>query len=167
MKTGISSVQLMIKCLSNKKEEPMIRKMCQKFISLIGSIYNRLKRIFPSRNNTLMSVKQSAMKSNNIQQEILVFTQTSFVQKVLIENTGIINKNDPVEELENACWNGMLYKMLPELMPRKQRRRLEISIWQICTSEYSLFIDMAEGQDLVQNSGSISPFQFLSTSRMN
>jgi len=107
------------------------------------------------------------MKSKNTQQEILVFTQTSFVQKVLIENIGNINKTDLVEELEKAFWNGMLYKMLPELMPPGQRRRSQISIWQIYTSECALLIDVAEAQDIVQNSCSISPFLFLSTIRMN
>jgi hypothetical protein len=107
------------------------------------------------------------MKPDNIQHEILVFTQTSFVQKVLIENIGNIKKTDPALELEEAFWNGMLDKTLSELMLPKQRRRADISIWQICTSECSLLIDMAEAPGLVQNWGSISPFLFLSTIRMN
>lgn len=107
------------------------------------------------------------MKSNNIQKEILVFTQTSFVHKVLLENIGNIKNIDPAEELENAFWNGMLNKMLPELMLPRQRSRSEISIWQICISEYSLLVDMAKAADIVQNSSSISPYLFLSTVKMN
>ena len=107
------------------------------------------------------------MKPNNIQKEILVFTQTSLVQKVLLENISNIKKTDPAEELEKAFWNGMLNKMLPELMLPRQQRRSEISIWQICISEYSLLIDMAKVPDIVQNSSSISPFLFLPTVKMN
>jgi hypothetical protein len=145
----------------------MIRKIFQMFISLVGSIHSRSKRIGPIHSNTLMPIKQSAMKSNNIQHEILVFTQTSFVQQVLNENIGNIKKTDPALELEEAFWNGMLNKTLSEFMLPKQRRRAEISIWQICANEYSLLIDMAETPELVQNWESISPFLFLSTIRMN
>jgi hypothetical protein len=145
----------------------MIRKIFQTFLILIGSIQNRLKCIRPSHNNTLVSTKSSAMIPINIQKEILVFTQTSFAQKVLHENISNIKKTDPAEELEKAFWNGMLNKMLPELMLPRQQRRSEISIWQICISEYSLLIDMAKVPDTVQNSSSISPFLFLPTVKMN
>ena len=107
------------------------------------------------------------MKSKNIQQEILVFTQTSFVQKALIENIGNNKKSYPAEEFEKAFWNGMLNELLPELMLPKQGRKSEISIWQISTGESSLLIDMAEAPDIVQDSHSINPYLFLSTPKMN
>jgi hypothetical protein len=145
----------------------MMRKMFQMFTSLVGSINNRIKCIGPLHNNILVPIKQSAMKSQNIQQEILVFTQTTFAQKVLMENIGNNKKSCPAEQLEKAFWNGMLNQMLPELMIPTKRRSPEISIWQICTSECSLLIDMAEAPDIIQDSSSISPFLFLSTPKMN
>jgi len=114
-----------------------------------------------------MPIKPSVMKAKNIQQEILVFTQTSFVQKVLIENSGDNKKNQPAEQLEIAFWNGMLNKMLPELMLPRQIRGEEIAIWQIYTSDWSLLIDMAEAPDIIQDSRSICPCLFLSTANMN
>ena len=107
------------------------------------------------------------MKSKNIQQEILVSTQTSFVQKALIENIGNNKKSYPAEEFEKAFLNGMLNEMLPELVLPKQGRKSEISIWQISTGESSLLIDMAEAPDIVQDSHSINPYLFLSTPKMN
>lgn len=122
---------------------------------LINNFYSRLVN------------KKSAMKSKNIQQEILVFTKTSFVQKAINGNMRNNNKGYPVEKLEKALWNGMLKEMLPELMLPKEKRRSKISIWQISTGEFSLLIEMAEAPDIVQYSRSINPFLFLSKPKMN
>ena len=145
----------------------MIRKIFKMFISLVGVIHNRLKCIGPFHNNTLVPVKQSVMNSQNFQQEILVVMQTSFVQKILIENIGNDKKSYPAEQLEKAFWNGMLNQMLPELTLPKQRRSSEISIWQIRTSECSLLIDIAEAPDIIHYWCSINPFLFLSAANMN
>jgi hypothetical protein len=142
-------------------------KIFQLFTSFVGSIRNRLKCTGPFHYNRLVPVKQSAMNSQNIQQEILVFMETSFVQKILMENIGNDKKNYPAEQLEKAFWNGMLDQMLPELTLSKQPRRSEISIWQIRTSEYSLLIDMAEVPDIIHYWCSICPFLFLSEANMN
>ena len=107
------------------------------------------------------------MKPKNIQQEILVYTETSFAQKTLVEKRDSDERVSPSEELEKACWNGMLNQMLPELMLPVQGRRLEIYIWQISTCESSLLIDVAETPDIVKDSHSINPRLLLSTHRMN
>jgi len=144
-----------------------MRKMFRMLTALVGSIHNyKYSNIWPFCKSCWVYNKKSAMKSKNIQQEILVFTQTSFVQKAIIENTGNCNK-DAVDKLEKAMWNGLLKEVLPELMLTKQAGRSDISIWQISTGAFSLLIDMAEAPDLVQDTRSISPFLFLSTPKMN
>ena len=107
------------------------------------------------------------MKSKNIQQEILVYTETSFAQKTLVEKRDIDERVSPSEELEKAIWNGMLNEMLPELMLPIQGGKSEIYIWQICTGESSLLIDMAETPNIVKDSHSINPYLFLSALKMN
>ena len=107
------------------------------------------------------------MKPKNIQQEILVFTETSSAQKTLVEKRDSDEGASPAEELEKAFWNGMLNEMLPELMLPMQGRRLEIYIWQISTGESSLLIDIAETPDIVKDWQSINPRSLLSTNRMS
>lgn len=146
----------------------MIRKMFRMLTAIVSSIHNhKHSNIWPFCKSSWVLNKKSAMKSKNIQQEILVFTHTSFVQKAIIENTGNNNKGCFVEKLEKALWNGMLKEMLPELMLSKQGRESELSIWQISTGEFSLLIEMAEAPDIVQDARSISPILFLSTPKMN
>ena len=107
------------------------------------------------------------MKPINIQQEILVFTQTSFAQKTVIEKGDIDERASPGEELEKAFWNGLLNEMLPELMLPMEGRRVEIYIWQISAGESSLLIDMAETPDIIKDWQSINPRLLLSTTKMN
>jgi len=136
--------------------------------ALVGFIHNcKNSYIWPFCKSSWVFNKKSAMKSKNIQQEILVFTQTSFVKKAIIENICNYNKGCAVDKLEKAMWNGMLKEILPELIVTNQAGRSDITIWQISTGEFSLLIDMAEAPDLVQNTLSISPFLFLSTPKMN
>jgi len=56
---------------------------------------------------------------NTTVQEILLMTNTSFSKRQLCETR--THKNDrhlaPAEQLEVACCNGLLYEMLPEIMP--------------------------------------------------
>jgi hypothetical protein len=107
------------------------------------------------------------MKPKNIQQEILVFTETSFAQKTLLEKRESDDRVSSAEELEKAFWNGMLNEMLPELMLPILSQRLEIFIWQISTGESSLLIDLAETPDLVKDSDSINPYLFMSALKTN
>ena len=160
----------------------MVRKLFHMVISLVGSILVCVHNFYshrlipfikqcgctrPSPNNSLMSIKQSVMNPKNIQQEILVFTQTSFAQKTLAEK-GDKNENTyPAEELEKAFWNGMLNEMLPELMLPIQEQKSEVFIWQIYSSEFSLLINTAETPDMAKDSHSLNPYFFLSNPKMN
>ena len=138
----------------------MMRRVFQILTGFTGSIWSSYKKIS-------ISIKQSAvMKQKNIQQEVLVLTQTSFAQKALIGNGGA-KKFCPAEELEQGFWNGLLNEMLPELMLPMQGRRSELFIWQISFGEFLLLIDMAETPVIIEDSYSINPSCFLSLSKMN
>ena len=142
----------------------MIRKMFQLFTGLASFIHTRLKCTGRFHHNTLAPLKQSAM----IQQEVMVFMQTSFVQKILMENISNDKKSYPAEQLEKAFLNGMLNQLLMDFMPHPgQQQRSETAIWQIRTSECSLLINRAEAPGIIQYSCSISPFVVLSTATMN
>ena len=135
--------------------------MFQILMGLVDSIRS-------SYTKSSISIKQSlAMKQKNIQQEVLVLTQTSFAQKALIGQNGGNKKSFPAEELEKGFWNGLLNEMLPELMEPMQGRQSELFIWQISIGEFLLLIDMAETPEIIEDSYSINPCCFLSISKMN
>ena len=63
------------------------------------------------------------MNSDNIKQEILFLTGTSFSQRPLIENDGQDNSGQlsQSEKLEKAIWTGMLDELLPEIISEHAR----------------------------------------------
>ena len=61
------------------------------------------------------------MKPNPIIREILLVTTTTFSKRQLCE-TDVQDKNSqltPAEQLEAACWNGLVYELLPEIMQKR------------------------------------------------
>lgn len=107
------------------------------------------------------------MKKKNVQQEVLVLTETSFAQKALIRYNGDTKNFSSAEDMEGGLWNGLLDEMLPELMTPMQGRKSEYFIWQISTGEFLMLIDMGETPGIVEDSYSINPNLFLSISKMN
>jgi hypothetical protein len=134
----------------------MMRKALQMLTGLVGSIWSSYKKSFRSKKQL------SVMKQKNIQQEVLVLTQTSFAQKALIDNDGGHKKSCP-EELEKGFWNGLLTEMLP-YHPWTAVRAFHLA--DKCR-DFSLLIDIAETPDIIEDSYSINPRCFLSVSKMN
>ena len=58
------------------------------------------------------------MKTTNTHHEILFFTGTSLANRQLTDTKENINgkTNSTIEELEKACWNGIIYEMFPEIL---------------------------------------------------
>jgi len=97
------------------------------------------------------------MNTDIIQQEILLLTGSSFSQRQLIENgTKDDSKNlSASEQLEEACWTGLLDELLPEIIENKK-----LHIWQIGDTEFSLLIELSEYPS-AEKDLSINPYYFL------
>lgn len=107
------------------------------------------------------------MKTNTTQLEILLVTNTTFIKKELYEKeaykeVGYLSQD---EQLERACWNGLLVELLP-----KNRLRLkmdeEFFIRQIVRGEYSLQIVLSDStafmkKQQIDKRFSIDPSLFL------
>lgn len=101
------------------------------------------------------------MKTNSTQQEILLMTGTSFSSRQWCEKTDPVQNNfTDKEQLQNACWNGLLQEMLPEICkPTAEDKNLYL--WQI--TEASSFIDLELGEvpGEIEKIYSINPYSFL------
>ena len=103
------------------------------------------------------------MKTKNTNQEILLFTGTSFSSRqFLIKDAGGNegSGNSSIESLEKACWAGMLFEVLPELIgcPSADNKTF---IWHILSAEHFLRISMGPYPALIENEASIDPYFFL------
>lgn len=103
------------------------------------------------------------MKTNSTQQEILLVTGTSFSSRQCFEKNDNNGCNDLNEKqlLEEACWNGMLPGMLPELY-EKTENNSKLYLWQIREAKSFIEIDLGELPEEKDSYLSIDPYLFLS-----
>jgi len=101
------------------------------------------------------------MKINTAQQEILLMTGTSFSSRPWCEKEGNNNQHLSSEEkLKEACWNGMLQEMLPEICkPFIGERKL--FLWQVREAHSFIELDLAEEPCEMNKYFSINPYSFL------
>jgi hypothetical protein len=106
--------------------------------------------------------KLKIMKTNSTQQEILLMTGTNFSARQCCEKNDSSNPNNLTgkEQLEEACWNGLLKEMLPELCEHAAGDK-KLYLWQI--KEGSSFIELELGDVPAEKEKyfSIDPYSFM------
>jgi hypothetical protein len=107
------------------------------------------------------------MKARSTQQEILLLTGTKFSEREWAEK--IVedkNKLSATEKLEDACWNGLLNEMLPELV-QKTKEGKKLFLWHIRHCRAFLGIDLSEASPLIEREYSIDPYFFVPGLHLN
>lgn len=108
--------------------------------------------------------KPTNMPNNSTQQEVLLITGTGFASRQYSEKDNSENSNNlsQEEKLREACWNGMLKEMLPEifLMAGSDAR---LFLWQMREAHHLLALQMAEAPVEVDYYNSIDPYCFMQT----
>ncbi|MEO6839115.1 MAG: hypothetical protein ABI185_12060 [Ginsengibacter sp.] len=102
-----------------------------------------------------------------LQQEILIMTGTSFSSRLYCQDIGINNKiYTETEHLQEACWNGLLPAMLPEICEWAFQNKT-LYLWQVKENRSCIEIDIAEAPSMMERIYSIDPYAFLSVKLMN
>lgn len=99
------------------------------------------------------------LKSN--QQEILLITGTSFSSRHCYQKEDPENPDhlSEIEQLEEACWNGLLGEMLPEICAKPANKK--IYLWQIKEACSFIEIELGELPKEKEKYFSIDPYTFL------
>src|SRR5690349_16174499 len=107
------------------------------------------------------------MKPQHLHQEVLVFTNTTFLQEVLCRKNSSNKNNSAIEELEEAIWDGLLYDLVPEIM--LSTPDIKMVIRGVYAGEFYLLIDMADNPEPTAPINSIDPglLSALSLARQN
>ena len=101
------------------------------------------------------------MKTIATQQEILLITGTHFSEREWAEkNVEDKNKLSGNEKLEDACWNGMLDEMLPEIVEKTIDGK-KLFLWHIRHCQSFLEIDLSEESPMIERDFSIDPYFFV------
>ena len=82
------------------------------------------------------------MKSQINNQEMLLFTNTSFARKERGKwNNAYKNETNSADQLEKACWSGLIFEMLPGIFTGDNQKNRYV--WQV--NPASQFIHVASG----------------------
>ena len=102
------------------------------------------------------------MAQTSTQQEVLLVTNSGFASRQYCEKDGNEHaKNLPQpEKLKEACWNGLLKEILPELfyMSGPDAR---LYLWQMRECQHMLALEMAEEPCDIDFHASIDPYCFM------
>ena len=107
------------------------------------------------------------MKAQPTQQEILLLTGTKFSEREwaekLVEDK---NKLSATEKLEDACWNGLLDEMLPEVV-QKSAEGKKLFLWNVRQCRSFLEIELSDSSPVIEKENSIDPYLFVSLIPLN
>ena len=96
------------------------------------------------------------MKKIYTAQEILVLINTKFAAKEWIEKNEQNANRPPVEQLADACWNGMLHDRLPELGLMVNYKNLPI--WELREGNHLLYMKLGEQDEAPEAEFTINPY---------
>ena len=108
------------------------------------------------------------MKNKSTQQEILLITGTGFSSrqytgKDASEASNNISEN---ERLKEACWNGLLRDMLPEIFMLADNPH-KLYLWQMREARHFFSLEMGENPADIDFFFSIDPYCFMCTKGYN
>ena len=106
--------------------------------------------------------KINDMKPTNTHHEILLIANTSLANKHLAGNEAPGRDNRPasIEELEKACWNGILHDMFPEIL-NTIYPKCQSFLWKVLTGKNFLCINLGAYPVPAEHDGSIDPYFFM------
>jgi len=89
-------------------------------------------------------------------------TNTTFAQRQWIETGNDQNEHhySKNEQLEDACWNGMLYDMLPGIIAKSPTGK-QLFLWQMKQKSLGLEMELGEFPPTIERYFSIDPQYFL------
>ena len=109
----------------------------------------------------IKNFKPSEMKTNSTQQEILLMTGTSFSTRQWCPRDEAKETNySEIEKLEDACWNGLLQEMLPEICEQNDKAK-KLFLWQVKEGKSFIELELGEIPEAVEKEFSIDPYSFL------
>ena len=108
-----------------------------------------------------VSFKRYNMKTDFTQQEILLLTGTTFSKREWSYKDNDAKSNfTEKEQLEEACYNGLLEEMLPEIFILNSAEK-KLYLWDIKQGKSFIELELGEVPDKIDQRFSIDPYSFL------
>ncbi len=98
------------------------------------------------------------MNKTATQQEIILLTNSQFAKKEFQKNYGE-KESLQKHQLEEACWDGLLINLLPELL--KLNRHSNINLWNINVANNFLDLQFSKSPKKMDEALCLNPYIFL------
>ena len=105
------------------------------------------------------------MKTDSTQREILLVTNNSFAQRQWCNKANNDSASTPQEQMEEACANGLMYELLPEIFEAPENKKLYL--WQMRPGFSFLQLEYGEFPLETEKAASANPHNFLSLVNYN
>jgi hypothetical protein len=108
------------------------------------------------------------MAKNYTQVEVLLMTGTSFLAGNWIprDNDPSAQSRSDMEKLQEACWNGLLETMLPEVLIKPDNDGI-LYLWDVKEGQAFLELELSEVPLPFDRRMSITPHSFLAFQQFN
>ena len=108
--------------------------------------------------------KINDMKTTSTHHEILLFAGTSLASRQHADNKENSKGKlySAIEELEKACWNGIIHEMFPEILSSFYPN-CQSFLWHVLTGKNFLYINIGPGPVTAPHDTSIDPYFFMMT----
>jgi len=113
----------------------------------------------------LLKSKPKDMKQETINYEVLLFTNTSFSKRQFCEKGDTHTGNPGDSQLQNACWNGLVFEILPDII--KSAPNNPGYTWEVIAAENFIEVKIGAAPYSPQSSTSINPYWFLLAKNFN
>jgi hypothetical protein len=100
------------------------------------------------------------MKNSTTQQEVLLVTGTGFAFRQYCDKDSTTAPLSAHDSLKNACWNGMLKDILPEVFMLSDPEA-KLYLWQMREAHQFLALEMGEQPSEIDKYFSIDPYCFM------
>jgi len=102
------------------------------------------------------------MKANSTQMEILILTGTTFSASRFSDKNESAGKPERSEKemLTEACWNGLLPALLPEIVEQIPEGK-KMWLWEIKEADAFIELELGEMQEDKDRYFSINPYAFI------
>ena len=98
------------------------------------------------------------MKEFFTAQEILLVTNSGLASKEYIKREGPQPNIPPKERLADACWNGMLGEMLPELCMTENNKALRL--WELGEGNHLFYLKLGVADIRPDAEYTINPYRY-------
>jgi hypothetical protein len=102
------------------------------------------------------------MKAISTQMEVIILTGTSFSASRFSDKNEAANKpaRSEKEMLTEACWNGLLPEILPEIVEQIPAGK-KMYLWEIKEADTFIELELGELQEDTDQYFSINPYSFV------